>query len=137
MDKKLSGLLIVFFLLFGIFASFVLFNSKLLSITRAKTDYTPSVKTSLLFAYPLLLKADGTTKSTISVFVRNDKGMPVNNQKISITASVGQLTMAEITTDDKGMATTVLTSTRPGTSIIGATIGGVLKIVQPLSVTFE
>jgi len=137
MDKKLGSLLVVFFLLFTIFASSVLFNRQLSSITRAKEDYAPSEKSSLLFAYPLLLKADGATKSTISVFVRSDKGMPVKDQKISVTASIGHLNMSEVTTDDKGKASVTLTSSTPGISIIGATIGGSLKIAQPLSVTFE
>lgn len=137
MDKKLGGLLVVFFLLFTIFASSILFNSQLSSITRAKEDYAPSAKASLLFAYPLLLKADGTTESTISVFVRSDKGMPVKDQRVTFSASVGQLSQSEVTTDTKGKATVTLTSTTPGTSAIGAIINGSLKITQLLSVTFE
>ena len=137
MDKKLGGLLIVFFLLFTIFASSVLFNNKLSSITRAKEDYAPSAKASLIFAYPLLVKADGTAKSTISVFIRSDKGLPVKDQKVMVTASVGILNLSEVTTDDKGKATVTLISNRPGVSTIGATIGGDLKISQPLSVTFQ
>jgi len=137
MDKKLGGLLVVFFLLFTVFASSILFSGQLSSITRAKEDFAPSGTTSLLFAYPLLIKADGTTKSTVSVFVRSDKGMPVKDQKVTITASVGALSTSEITTDEKGKATVTLTSSAPGTAVIGALIGGTLKITQPLSVIFE
>jgi len=137
MDKKLGGLLVVFFLLFMVFASVVLFNNQLSSITRAKEDVTPSAKASLLFAYPLLLKADGTTKSTISVFVRSDKGTVVKSQKIVFTTSLGQLNTSEAMTDAKGQATTTLTSTTPGISVIGAIIGDSLKIAQPLSITFQ
>jgi hypothetical protein len=137
MDKKLGGLLLVFFLLFTVFASSILFSTQLSTITKAKEDYVPSAKTSLLFAFPLLVKADGKAKSTISVFIRSDKGMPVKDQKVILTASVGQLDMTEVTTDDKGKATTTLTSSAPGVSIIGAMIGGNLKMTQPLSITFE
>jgi len=137
MDKKLGGLLLVFFLLFTVFASSVLFNTQLSSITRAKEDFAPSAKTSLLFAFPLLVKADGTTVSTISVFVRSDKGMPVKNQKVQITASLGNISATEITTDDKGKATTTVVSSNPGLSTITALIGGTIKISQPLSITFE
>ena len=130
-------MLVIFFLLFSVFASSILFNSQLSSITRAKEDYAPSAKASLLFAYPLLVKADGTTKSTISVFVRSDKGMPVKDQKVALTASIGQLSTSEVSTDVKGKATATLISTSPGISSIEAIIGGSLKITQLLSVTFE
>ena len=137
MDKKLGGLLLVFFLLFTIFASVMFFNKSLVSFTRAKEDYVPSAKASLLFAYPLLVKADGVAKSSISIFIRSDKGMPVKDQKIVLSVSVGQLSASEVTTDEKGKATVTLTSTTPGTSVIEAAIGGSEKITQPLSVTFE
>ncbi len=137
MDKKLGGLLIAFFLLFTVFASTVLFNSQIISFTRAKEDYSPSAKASLLFAYPLLLKADGKTTSTISVFIRSDKGMPVKDQKVILSATMGNLSESEITTDEKGKATTTINSTEAGISIIGATIAGSVKITQPLSITFE
>lgn len=137
MDKKLGALLFIFFLLFTVFASSMLFNKSLVSFTRAKEDYTPSAKSSLLFAFPLLLKADGQTKSTISVFIRSDKGMPVKDQKVVISASVGQLETSEITTDEKGKATVTLTSTTPGTSTVNAAIGGILKLTQTLTITFE
>lgn len=137
MDKKLGGLLLVFFLLFTVFASSILFSTQLSSITRAKEDYVPSAKASLLFAFPLLVKADGTAKSTISVFIRSDKGMPVKDQKVALSASIGQLSTPEVTTDEKGKATVTLTSTTKGVSIIGATIGLSTKMTQPLSITFE
>ena len=133
----MGGLLIIFFLLFTVFASSVLFNTQLSSITRAKEDFAPSAKTSLLFAFPLLVKADGTTVSTISVFVRSDKGMPVKSQKVQITTSVGNVSVSEVTTDDKGKATTTITSSNPGLSTVTALIGGSVKITQPLSITFE
>ena len=63
--------------------------------------------------------------------------MPVKDQKVIVSASVGQLETTEVTTDEKGKATVTLTSTTPGTSIIGATIGGTLKLTQTLNITFE
>lgn len=137
MDKKLGGLLLVFFILFGAFVSSIVFNKQLLSFTRAKEDFAPSAKASLLFGYPLFVKADGKTKSIITVFVRSDKGTPVKNQKITLTASVGQLSNSAATTNNAGKATVSLTSTTPGSSVIGVTIGDAIKITQPLSILFE
>lgn len=137
MDKKLGTLLFVFFILFTIFASAIIFNKSLVSFTRAKEDFAPSAKSSLLFAFPLLLKADGVAKTTINVFIRSDKGMPVKNQSVMVSASLGQLSSPEITTDDKGKGIVTLTSTTPGTSVISATIGGAIKMTQTLTITFE
>ncbi|PIV08796.1 hypothetical protein COS52_00845, partial [Candidatus Roizmanbacteria bacterium CG03_land_8_20_14_0_80_39_12] len=91
----------------------------------------------LLFAYPLLLKADGKEKSTINIFVRSDKGMPVKDKKLSITSTVGTLSDVEATTDEKGKATVTLTSATPGTAIVEASIDGMLKMSQTLSIKFE
>lgn len=137
MDKKLGGLLLVFFLLFTVFATIVLFNGQFTTFTRAKEDFAPSAKASLLFAYPLLVKADGTAKSTINIFVRSDKGMPVKDKVVTITSSVGTLSETEATTDDKGKASVTLTSSTPGTATVEVFIDRTLKMTQTLSVKFE
>lgn len=137
MDKKLGGLLLVFFLLFSVFVTVVFFNKPLAKFTRAKEDYTPSTQSSLVFAYPLLVKADGTSKSLINVFIRSDKGIPVKDQKLTITSNLGTLSETEITTDDQGKATTQLSSTEKGVASIEVLIGGVSKLTQKLSVKFD
>ncbi len=137
MDKKLGGLLLVFFLLFTVFVTIVLLNKQLITFTRAKEDYVPSAKTSLLFGFPLLVKADGTTKSTVNIFVRSDKGMPVKSQKMTVTTSFGTLSETQVTTDDTGKASTTITSSAPGTAKIQALIDGVTPLSQTLSIKFE
>lgn len=139
MDKKLSALLAIFFAMFTVFALAIFLGStgQLTTFTRAKEDFAASGKTSLLFAFPLLLKSDGISKSSISVFVRSEKGMPVKDKKVMISASMGELSANEITTDDKGKAMVTLTSNTPGSSVVEATIEGSIKIAQTLSITFE
>ena len=137
MDKKLGGLLLVFFLLFTVFATIVLFNGQFTTFTRAKEDFAPSAKASLLFAYPLLVKADGTTKSMVNIFVRSDKGMPVKDKVVTVTTSIGTLSKTEVTTDDKGKASVTLTSSTPGTATVEVFIDRTLKMTQTLSVKFE
>jgi len=137
MDKKLGGLLLVFFLLFTVFATIVLFNGQFTTFTRAKEDFAPSAKASLLFAYPLLLKADGKEKSTINIFVRSDKGMPVKDKRLTVTSSIGTLNKSEVTTDEKGKATVTLTSSTKGTAIIEGLIDQTLQITQTVTIKFE
>ena len=80
------------------------FNKSLVSFTRAKEDYAPSGKASLLFGFPLMIKADGVAKTTINIFVRSDKGMPVKDQNVTVTATIGDLSQSTVTTDEKGKA---------------------------------
>jgi len=137
MDKKLASLLLIFFLLFTIFITIVLFNGQLTTFTRAKEDLTPSAQSSLLFAYPLLVKADGLAKSTINVFVRSDKGQPIKDRKLTITSSFGTLSQAEMVTDDKGKATVTLSSSTAGTATIVVLIDQTIRMTQTLSIKFE
>lgn len=113
------------------------FNKPISKFTRAKEDFVPSAQNSLLFAYPLSVKADGVSKSTINVFIRSDKGMPVKEQKITLSATLGDVEETEITTDEQGKSTFHLSSTRPGIAAIEAMVGGSTRLTQKLSVKFE
>jgi len=76
MDKRLTGLLVVFFLAFGLFTSLVVFNKPLSRLIRASQEITPSVENSLILAWPLTVKADGQAATTVTVFLRNEKNYP-------------------------------------------------------------
>lgn len=137
MDKTLGALLAVFFLSFTIFVTVVFFNQPIARFTRAKEDYLPSTSNSLVFAYPLSVKADGQAASTINVFIRSDKGMPVKEQKVSLVSTLGSINEKEGTTDDQGKATFHLSSSQAGVASIEVMVGGSLKLTQKLSVKFE
>ena len=137
MDKTMKTLLTIFFLSFTIFVSILFFNKPLARFTRAKEDLLPSQNNSLIFAYPLSVKADGKAQSVINVFVRSDKGMPVKDQKIKLSTSLGMITETEGSSDDQGKSTFHLSSTTTGIAQIEATVGDSLRLTQKLSVKFE
>lgn len=137
MDKTMKALLLIFFLSFTLLITIVFFNKPIAQFTRAKEDFLPSASNSLLFAFPLSVKADGKTQSTISVFVRSDKGMPVPDQKITLHISLGTVVESGGTTDAQGKATFHIYSDKPGITQIVTMIGGSLQIAQKLSVKFE
>lgn len=137
MDKTLGALLVIFFLSFTIFISLLVFNKPLAQFTRAKEDYLPSAGNSLIFAYPLTVAADGKTASTVSVFVRSDKGMPVKDQQVTLISTVGTVKETVATTDEQGKASFHLSSTTAGVADIEAHVGGSLKLTQKLSVKFQ
>lgn len=132
-------LLVVFFLSFTIFISVVLLSgdSSLVKFTRAKEDFLPSAANSLVFAYPLTVKADGKSESTVNIFVRSEKGMPVKDQKVSASSDVGTFREVDATTDDQGKASMHIASSTSGVANIEVLVGGTLKLTQKISVKFE
>jgi len=136
MDKKLGGILVLFFLTFSIFVTVVFFNQPLTKLTRAKEDFLPSASNSLVFAYPLSLKADGKTPSAVNIFVRSAKGMPVKDQKVTVATTLGTVTELDATTNEQGKATFHLTSDTPGVAEVAVTVG-TIELTQKLSVKFN
>ncbi len=136
MDKKLQIILLIFFLSFSLFATIIFFNQPISRFTRAKEDSEPSASNSLVFAYPLIVKADGKSASTINVFIRSENGLPIKNRRVTIGTSLGILQKTLFTTDAQGKATTTLVSELPGTAEINVMFDSV-PLAQKLSVKFE
>jgi hypothetical protein len=65
-------------------------------------------------ALPNLIQADGTSKSQISVLVKNDNNNPIVGDSVTFTTDVGLITRTAIT-DAEGKATVSLTSDRRNT----------------------
>lgn len=129
--------MVIFFLSFGIFVSVLLLNkSPLTQLIRAEKELIPSAKNSLVFAYPLTVKADGVSQNKVTIFVRNDTNNVIPNKVVTITTSLGTPTKTEITTGKDGKAEFNITSTRPGVAEITATAGNVL-LQQKVTVKFE
>lgn len=136
MDKKLTTLIAIFFLSFGIFASVIVFNKPLSSIIRASQEINLSVTNSLIFAWPLTVKADGQSQSTVTVFLRNEKNYPVPNKPVTLSSSFGQVKEAQLTSGKDGKAEFHLVSASTGIANI-TVYSGSLELAQKISVKFE
>jgi hypothetical protein len=136
MDKTFTRLLLVFFLAFVMFTSFVFFNKPLTRLTRANEEGKPSPRTSLIFAWPLRNKADGITPSEIQVFSRNRDGKALSDKPVQLVTSVGEVKEDTVTTDAQGKATFHLISNKPGVAEIKAIIDNI-EIENSVSVKFE
>lgn len=137
MDKKLVGLLFVFFLAFTVFSSVVIFNKPITQFTKAKEESVASAKDSLIFAWPLKVASDGKEVSTINVFVRNLNGKPLENKNVQIQTSIGKVMEDSLQSDKEGKTTFHIISTEPGLAYIKAVIDGNLSVTQSVSVKFE
>ena len=134
MDKKLIGLVFVFFLAFSLFISIVVFNQPLSRFTRAKEDSLPSTEKSLIFAWPLTNKINNQV--TINVFVRNEKGIPLANKNVILRSTLGNIFPNSATTDKSGKVTFNLVSDNPGIAEVSAIVEGNF-LNQKVSIKFE
>jgi hypothetical protein len=134
MDKKIIGLVFVFFLAFSLFISIVVFNQPLSRFTRAKEDSLPSTEKSLIFAWPLTNKINNQV--TINVFVRNEKGIPLANKNVILRSTLGNVFPNSATTDKSGKVTFNLVSDNPGIAEVSAIVEGNF-LNQKVSIKFE
>lgn len=135
MDKTLVGLMMIFFLAFTVFITFVVFNEQFSTITRASTDFVSAEK-SLIFAWPLTLKADGTEESEITVFIRTEDGRAIEGKSVTLETTAGQVLEDTVVTDKGGKALFTLTSSSPGVAEITAIVDNI-TVNRTVSVKFE
>ena len=135
MNKKLSLLIFIFFTTTFLFVTFVIFNQPLSRFIRAEEEFVPSTKKSLIFAWPL--KSSVGNPVNISVFLRNENGVPIVNKKITLSTTLGQITPNQVLTDKSGKAEFILTSYSPGIAEVSATAENNYVINEKVSIKFE
>lgn len=135
MDKKLTGLILVFFLTVSLFITLLIFNQPLLRLTRAKEEFLPSIEKSLIFAWPLTTKLN--TNVSINVFIRNEKGVPLPNKNVILSTTLGEIKPPSSITDKNGKANFTLTSSQTGLATISATVDNDYRLNQNVSIKFE
>lgn len=138
MDKKLVGLMGIFFLFFAIFAlSVALPPNTFTQFTQADVETLPSAQATRILAWPLYgIKSDGQSESTITVIVRNAKTKPLEGRMVSIVTTLGTLRQSAVPTNKEGMAVFHLVSDTPGTAYIDVTIDSSIQTSQKVSVQF-
>lgn len=136
MDKNIVGLLLLFVLSVTIFISVVIFNKPLSSLIRATEDVSPSQNQSLIFAWPLSVKADGVSQSAVTVFIRSATSKPVPEKTVTLETTMGNIKEVQNTTDKTGKASFTVSSTTPGIAQLSASVEGA-SLVQQVSIKFE
>ena len=99
-------------------------------------DYTITLQPS-----PSTIQANGTSTSTITALLVDSSNNPISGQQISFSTTVGTIT-ALASTNDSGVATTVLTSVREeALALITATYGSISAttnvMITGISLTIE
>lgn len=138
MDRKLLALISLFFISFAFFAALTVGYRPIITLIRAREDFTPSPARSRIIAWPLSsLKSDGLAQSEINVFIVSNSDKPIANKVVTLSSSLGQIKENSVTTDNNGKATMHLISTVPGIAEIQATVDNNIVLSQKITVKFD
>lgn len=137
MDKKLAGLISLFFLAFFVFISILVFGKPLSRFTRATEDTQPSASKTLIFAWPLTTATAGTGVVKVDVFVRSESGKPIENREVFAKTTLGSLDPTVGTSDKNGKTSFSLKSPTQGIAEVSAVIDNSIQITQTVTVKFE
>lgn len=96
----------------------------LASVSRAVLPSRVSPAFSSLFAYPLTIPADGLSSSKVDVFLASDQGVPVVNQRVTLTSSQGAVRPEGAMTDSQGHAVFTFTMSDPGIATVEVSVNG-------------
>lgn len=135
MDKKLLSLVVLFITTFIFFIAVLFFNEPLSKLTRAREETFPSADKSLIFAWPLSVKADGVEVSDVNVFIRNNDNKLISNQKVELRSSLGEIKNINTLSDANGKTTFKLSSLTLGSAEITAVVEGI-KLSNKLTIKF-
>ena len=138
MDKKFIALMILFFVVFGVFVTTTLFSKNLTGFARASTETDPSPTTSLIFAWPLTPKVGD--KVDVNIFVRNKDNQPLDKKQVKLITNLGLINGAQESageSDKTGKVNFVLTSDSAGIAELTAFVNGNSQLSQKITVKFE
>lgn len=137
MIKRILTIIILLILVLGLVLVVYLVRQQTQLPGRATTPGILSLENSYLFASPLVAKAGGEEKITISAFVLSDQGLGIPGEKVvlySAPALVARTVRDE--TDSRGLAVFEITSQIPSQFNLWAVVSGKGQIKQQVNVTF-
>lgn len=137
MDKKILIFGILFMITFVAYIVITIFKIPIFSLTQAANDNKQAdIATSLIFAWPLEIKADGKERSEVSVFIRDNNGRGLPEKEVSLSASTGDVQSTQSTTDSQGKIVFYISSTTNGVAQIEALVDN-RKLQKTISVKFK
>ncbi|WP_340615312.1 Ig-like domain-containing protein [Xenorhabdus thailandensis] len=78
------------------------------------------------------VQADGQSRATLTVTVKNADGQPVPNQAVGWQTPLGQFSLFSLMTDAKGQATAYLTSKVSGNAEVAVAVGSETVMASPI-----
>ena len=132
------ALMLVFFLVFGVFITSTLFNKQIANFARASTETDPSAQTSLIFAWPLTAKVGD--KVEVNIFIRNANNLPLEKKQVKLVTNLGLVNGTQESTSESnktGKVNFTLSSDTAGIAELTAFVNNNIQLIQKISVKFE
>ena len=132
------ALMLVFFLVFGVFITSTLFNKQIANFARASTETDPSAQTSLIFAWPLTAKVGD--KVEVNIFIRNANNLPLDKKQVKLVTNLGLVNGTQESTsasNKTGKVNFTLFSNTAGIAELTAFVNNNIQLIQKISVKFE
>lgn len=120
-ERKFNIILGIFLLLFASIAYLSLSQNRLPFLTRA-SNKDLDINKSLVIISKLEALANNQDHSTITVFARNSAGVGLENNRVSVTSSLGNFDTNSALSDNYGKAVFSLKSALTGTAKLQITI---------------
>lgn len=136
MDHKLIILSSLFFIVFLGFAVYVFTDGSITQLTRADNTTEVSLQKSLIFAWPLLVPADGETKSEVTIFIRNQDEEGLAEKSVKLISSIGAIQEGEQLSDADGKAIFHISSNSTGVAEIEALVNN-RRLLRKITVQFN
>ncbi len=137
MDKKILIFGMLFMIIFVAYIVITIFKIPIFSLTQAANENKEAdISTSLIFAWPLEVKADGKERSEVSVFIRDNNGRGIPEKDVRLSASLGDIQSTQSQTDSQGKIVFYISSTTNGVAQIEALVDN-RKLQKTISVKFE
>ncbi len=137
MDKKFILLLIIFFSFVSLFSLLIISRRSSGFLTRATEENDPSAEKSLILAWPLSVNLKEPTNVKITVFVMNNKGVPLAYKKVTLSSNIGKFKENNILTDKHGKAEFNFLNDSPGIASIEAVVNDNIILKNKISIKFE
>lgn len=134
-DSKLLGLVVVFFIVFGFFATSIVFNKPLKELRiRATAVKTADPDQSHLVVFPLTTKVG--SNATINCIARDAEGTALSNANCRIETSCGTISPGQVSTNVNGIAIFSLSADTPCVASLKAIVNDTVAVSQGTSVEF-
>lgn len=137
MDKKLFFLVLVFFIIFSAFSFTAIKQMSFVSFIRAKEENLPSAEKSIIIAWPLTVNLLNNNQSKITVFIRNNKELPISNKLVKLVINFGTYNPQEVYTDKNGKAEFIVQSNTKGSVDVGAIVDNTIELKQKVTIKFD
>lgn len=116
---KLGFLYVLFFLLAASTVAFIAFEKPIRTATRATNTSVSGTKSVVLAD---MLAVPQKQKATISVFARNEQGLPLADKTVTVVATQGTLVPTSGVSDANGLVKFTLEGTPGERSTVKATV---------------